>query len=454
MPFPNPQEAGEPEAFVDALIAEYGPEISEAKFLQMASEGVAFARAEFAAPILEMQGQAVQMGQQVGVEGGKIQEVSDDAIGKIEDIIVPFVATEVFKWLDRDSNKGVSKDEIMFFISAAMKGEEEMMSICQGFLWQTLDKDGNGSLSTAEVSGFVAEILQLAAKVSHCVIDTFATAFKGDAIQVIVGQAFQNLDADNDGFIDEGELQMVKEGLEGLQRELQQISTADDEDVPVPVKLMLEDVKACKAFATEQASGGADLAKVVAFNRTLLDGRMAFCKKMLDDDETFEELPIPPAILAKIREFGEPVMAAINKTMDDKLETITKCIFDICDANKDGKLDEDEFLGIAGVMDHERSVEDKFSCFLGLIDTDGDKQVSPDELTEFASKVFDAGVCGTQIGIDLYAEIAKVVAKLAIEFVLGKVCGGDELSKEKFDELLGTVLEDGPEALLGPLMEE
>jgi Ca2+-binding EF-hand superfamily protein len=342
----------------------------------------------------------------------------------------------------------------MFFASMAMEGQEKSMEVCKSLLWSVLDKNGDGKISSAELSAFVAEILQLAAKVAHCVVDTFSTAFKGDLMQMIVMQAFANLDADNDGFIDEAELAMVKQMLEQMQGELEGLAASDEDDIPVPLKLMLDDVKSCKAFAKEQASGGADLAKVVAFNRTLLDGRIAVAKKMLDDDETFEELPIPPAILAKIREFGEPVMAAINKTMDDKLETITKCIFDICDANKDGKLDEDEFLGIAGVMDHERSAEDKFSCFLGLIDTDGDKKVSPDELKEFAGKVFDAGVCGTQIGIDLYADVATVVAARAIAFLLEKLVGGDEVTKEKFDEMLGQVMEDGPECLLGPLMEE
>merc|ERR1719424_1341981 len=119
------------------------------------------------------------------------------------------------------------------------------------------------------------------------------------------------------------------------------------------------------------------------------------------------------------------------------METMTKCIFDICDANKDGQL-----------------VEDKFNAFLALIDTDGDKKVSPDELKEFAGKVFDAGVCGAQVGIDLYASIAKTVAALAIAFLLEKMVGGDELSKEKADEMIGQVMEDGPECLLGPLMEE
>merc|ERR1712086_363697 len=199
-----------------------------------------------------------------------------------------------------------------------------------------LDKNGDGKLSSAELSGFIAEILQLVAKVAHCVVDTFATAFKGDVMQVIVGQGFANLDADNDGFIDEAELAEVKETLEKMQGYLEGLAASDEDDIPVPLKLMLDDVKSCKA-----------LAKVVAFNRTLLDGRIAVAKKMLDDDETFEELPIPPAILAKIREFGEPVMGAMSKIMDDKLETMTKCIFDICDANKDGQLDEDEFLGIA-----------------------------------------------------------------------------------------------------------
>ena len=69
------------------------------------------------------------------------------------------------------------------------------MEVCKSFLWSVLDKNGDGKLSSAELSGFVAEILQLVAKVAHCVVDTFATAFKGDVMQVIVGQAFANLDA-------------------------------------------------------------------------------------------------------------------------------------------------------------------------------------------------------------------------------------------------------------------
>lgn len=454
MPFPSPEDCGDPVSFVDALLAEYGPEISEEKFVLMFKEGAAWAKSQGQDPISELQAQMVEMGEGAGIESAKVTDVSNDAIAKVQDIIIPFVAAEIFKWLDRDSSKGVSKDEIMFFASMAMEGEEKAMEVCKSFLWSVLDKNGDGKLSSAELSGFIAEILQLVAKVAHCVVDTFATAFKGDVMQVIVGQAFANLDADNDGFIDEAELAMVKEMLEKMQGELEGLAASDEDDIPVPLKLMLDDVKSCKAFAKEQASGGADLGKVVAFNRTLLDGRIAVAKKMLDDDETFEELPIPPAILAQIREFGEPVMGAISKIMDDKLETMTKCIFDICDANKDGQLDEDEFLGIAGLMDHERSVDDKFNSFLALIDTDGDKKVSPDELKEFAGKVFDAGVCGAQVGIDLYASIAKTTAALAIAFLLEKMVGGDELSKEKADEMIGQVMEDGPECLLGPLMEE
>merc|ERR1719424_627926 len=306
MPFPSPEDCGDPVSFVDALLAEYGPEISEEKFVLMFKEGAAWAKSQGQDPISELQAQMVEMGEGAGIESAKVTDVSNDAIAKVQDIIIPFVAAEIFKWLDRDSSKGVSKDEIMFFASMAMEGEEKAMEVCKSFLWSVLDKNGDGKLSSAELSGFIAEILQLVAKVAHCVVDTFATAFKGDVMQVIVGQGFANLDADNDGFIDEAELAEVKETLEKMQGYLEGLAASDEDDIPVPLKLMLDDVKSCKAFA----------------------------KKMLDDDETFEELPNPPAILAKIREFGEPVMGAMSKIMDDKLETMTKCIFDICDANK------------------------------------------------------------------------------------------------------------------------
>ena len=72
MPFPNPQECGDPDSFVDALLAEYGPEISEEKFVLMFKEGAAWAKAQGQDPISEMQSQMVEMGEGAGIESKKV----------------------------------------------------------------------------------------------------------------------------------------------------------------------------------------------------------------------------------------------------------------------------------------------------------------------------------------------------------------------------------------------
>jgi hypothetical protein len=214
----------------------------------------------------------------------------------------------------------------------------------------------------------------------------------------------------------------------------------------------LEDVKSLKAFADEQAQDGADLAKFQSFNREMFAARVTFCEGLLMNEEVTEMIPAP--ILAKIMELVPAIKDALQTVVHANLEKVSSKAFDLMDANQDGKLDKEEILGIGGLMDPERSADDKFSALLALIDTDGDKKVSPDELKIFAGKVFDLVVSLAQVGIDIYAAVASAAATLMISFGIEKLCGGEEVTPEKIDGLVESVLNDGPEALLGPLMEE
>jgi Ca2+-binding EF-hand superfamily protein len=457
MPFPNPSECDGPKPFIEKIVEEYGPEITEDKFIQMCNDALAFIEAEGALPFEEMLGQMQEGAGAAGMEEGKVEEVFNDIKGKVRDIIVPFVAREVHKWLDQDKSKGVSQAELLCVAEMVMPQDEdkeakEPQEILKDFLWSVLDKDENGSLSAGEISGFIAQIFQIIAKVAHVVLDTFSAAFKEDSIEELKKQAFEALDADGDGFIDEAELAMVKEGLEAMSTGLQEAMSNDDEDKELPLQLLLEDVKSLKAFADEQAQDGADLAKFQSFNREMFAARVTFCEGLLMNEEVTEMIPAP--ILAKIMELVPAIKDALQTVVHANLEKVSSKAFDLMDANQDGKLDKEEILGIGGLMDPERSADDKFSALLALIDTDGDKKVSPDELKIFAGKVFDLVVSLAQVGIDIYAAVASAAATLMISFGIEKLCGGEEVTPEKIDGLVESVLNDGPEALLGPLMEE
>merc|ERR1719181_560375 len=145
MPFPNPEECGGPQPFIERIVEEYGPEITEDKFIQMCNDALAFAEAAGALPFEEMLGQMQEGAGAAGMEEGKVEEVFNDIKGKVRDIIVPFVAREVHKWLDQDKSKGVSKAELLCVAEMVMPQDEdkepkEPQEILKDFLWSVLDK--------------------------------------------------------------------------------------------------------------------------------------------------------------------------------------------------------------------------------------------------------------------------------------------------------------------------
>merc|ERR1711865_227737 len=271
--FPDPSDTEDPAAYVEALMAAYGPDsISEASFLAMVADGIAFAEASGALNIADFQEQAAEMAGGVGIDEDKVKNVSTDVIDKVKQIIIPFIGGEIFRWFDRDGGGGVSKSGMMAIVSLAQGGDP--MEICKDFVWNVLDKNGDGDLSNEEIS-------------------SFATAFRGDVTQVIVQQAFNALDGDGDGFIDEDELAMVKGGLEQMSEQLKE--ACNEGEAEPPLMLLLEDAKQCKAWLATEAKDGADMDKFMAFNMTLMQGRIDTCMKLLESEEVTDVFP--PAIM-------------------------------------------------------------------------------------------------------------------------------------------------------------
>jgi len=387
------------------------------------------------------------------VDETKADEVSLDMISKVKDIVVPFVALEIFKWLDRDGDHGVSKDELMFVCNLAMESGGSPESVVKTFAWSVLDKDKNGKISTGEVANFVKDVFLIVAKTAQCVVDTFSSAFRGDAVQLVAQQAIQNLDSNDDGVIDESDdvWEMVKSGIAEMNSSLAEIKD-NQEGLSELQQNLFSEVKAVNEFAMQEAEGGVDLTKFMKFNRKLMEARIQFAKTMLDSDEVSDM--IPPPIFAKIQDWFPIVEMALMKATDDNLESVSKCAFTLLDANGNGRLEKEEILGFAGLMNPERSVDEKFDALLALVDTDNDRKITREELLAFASKAFDLASCSASAGIDIYAEVCISLVSLVLDHGFQKIIGGNELTEAKFESIMESIQEDGPEVLLGPLMED
>jgi Ca2+-binding EF-hand superfamily protein len=445
--FPDPESFDGPQPFVEAILAANGDPLGEAKFLGLCRCLFNAFMADEDSPGGEMKAEMISAMTETGmVDADKVNAIVDSLFAKLRDIILPFVGGAVFKWIDRDASKGITKAEVEAVITMMMEGPEAGL----GLVFSAIDYDNSGSLSSEELSKFLAEVFQVAAKCAHCIVDTLACAFKEDVVQQAVGQIFAALDANGDGKLDADELSQFKQGLEQMTDELKAV--AADDDKPPALEMFLNDAKMMKEFAEKEGEAGADLAKFKEFNMSVIEGRIKFVQDLINSEEVTDA--VPPPIYSKIKEFEGPALTAIKAAAESKLDAVSKAAFALIDADGDGKLSKEEILGLGGMFSPDISAEDKFKHAFALVDTDGDGFCDEAEVKVFIGKIFDFAVAMAQAGIDIGASVGSSIGALAIKFLMDKMFGGTEITNEMVVEIIAEVSEEGPEMLLGKLMEE
>lgn len=137
------------------------------------------------------------------------------------------------------------------------------------------------------------------------------------------------------------------------------------------------------------------------------------------------------------------------------MRPICDSYFELLDANNDCILQNDELMTLLNIFstDENISAEDKFNALFALVDTDGDGKCDKNECVEFGHKCYDVGVASVKSAVEIYQEIAKAVAVGFFALFMQKIAGGDELTKDQFNDLASSFEEHGPEVLLAPLME-
>lgn len=394
-----------------------------------------------------------------------VLEAARTVLDRIEQEVVPFVADELFKVLDRDKDKGVSKEEALMTMQAVAEDGHPF-----GMLFQVLDVNGDKALSVDEMSEFFASVANLAGSVATMVINVVSSALRDDLVDGMCGIAFGMLDANGDDKLDQEELAEFKEVAvheigawpERMEDAKQMFSdVSDPEDVQSIMQKVEEgelaphDVQALVVYtvilkAVKACSEAGDLSP---------DGLSALCaNSSLEFLETMRKmmvplLPVPEAMLAPILDAGQD---ALKATTQSSMKPLTDAYFALLDSDGDGTLQNAELMAIPSVFapGDDSSAEDKFQRIFRILDTDGDGSVDKDESVAFGHKLYDIVVASAKFGVSTYQELAKAVARAFIHMYISKVAeDGATLSEEQFMQLAAAFEEDGPGALLGPMMQ-
>jgi Ca2+-binding EF-hand superfamily protein len=375
-------------------------------------------------------------------EDGKAKDAADTILQKVGEEVVPFVAESIFDFLDSNRDSGVSKDEIDCAVQGMMQGPEAVFHM----LFTIIDKNRNGSLSVDEIAEFFKELVTLYGNCLLVFINVFAANFKEDMIDGVVEQAFAALDANGDGALDKEELAPMTEGLMAMSQGIEQMTeAAEDDPVAKMVKELLDDTIArCSTVGDCSPDGFYQLCC------DLVDACCQSCYDFLHSDE----LPIPPEMLEKFGSFITDLKDALVQSCKDTMRPVTDAYFELLDADGDGTLQTAELMALVNVFTAGGDVDEKFNALFHIVDTDGDGKCDCQEVQAFMKKGFDIAVATGKNCVEVYLAVVKAVAHTLFAFFVKQfTSGGDEMSAEQFKELSGSFAQDGPEALLAPLMQ-
>jgi len=387
-----------------------------------------------------------------GGDEDRCKEAAKTVVQKVGEEVVPYVANQLFDWLDRDKDKGVSQAEVEAAMNLFMEAEEEDKGpeAAFGMLFDVIDTDGNKKLSTDEISAFFAKFVDVAGDCVLAFINVVSATFRDEMVDGVVNAAFEALDQNGDGKLDKEELAMMIGGLEQMGAGLAEArANCDDGPEKMIIDAINETVETCNDAGDLSPEGFYELCN------KLTDKRVQYMTSFIDQGVAEGELPLPPPLYEAIKPLIDTGVETLLKTFKETVRPVTDSYFDLLDANSDGVLQHDELMALMNVFSADQSIsaEDKFNALFALVDTDGDGQIDNSEGTAFGGKGYDLAVDTAKFGVGVYQAIAKAVAQAFIKFFVEKLAGGDELSQDAFNSLAGTFAEQGPEALMAPLME-
>merc|ERR1711935_66392 len=435
--FPDPESFGGPEEFATALFdanAEDGS-IGKDRFVGLGHccfESMCKLNEGPEADVKRMlRGILGPMG-----EKEKCKDAAKEIVTKVGSEVVPFVAAEIFDWMDQDKDKGVTREELDVAITAAMQGPAAAF----GMIFQAIDHNKDEKLSCEELSQFFAKLAAVGGKCALVFIDVCAATFKDDIADTFTDGAFDQLDANGDGALDKEELSDLCEVLGQMKQGFASGECQADPEGPQKqvYDLLVSFIEKCRN------AGDLDKAAFHNFLTEIVDAEIEFGRKVLNSGE----FPVPPELIEKFMPIIETAIKAFQEAFQANMKSVSEAYFDLLDADSDGIIQSNELMAIGGIFDKKASVDQSFYSLFAMADTDGDGSIDKAESSAFVMKCIALMVSSAKGGVAVYQNVAIAMAGEFFKLLLESVCGGEELTKEQFGELAQGFAEDGPEALM------
>merc|ERR1712166_800239 len=299
--------------------------------------------------------------------------------------------------------------------STLLSLRQEGPSAAFGMIFQAIDHNKDGKLSATELSKFFAKLVEIAGKCALVFINVFAATFKDDLVDGITEEAFRHLDEDEDG--------VQKECFDFMMSLVHECKNAGDLDKDASHALLTK----------------------------FVESEIELGRKLLKNEDG--ELPIPGEIVDKVMPFIEITITTILSSFQTHMKEVSEAYFNLLDADSDGILQNSELMALVGVFDTDMTAEQSFDSLFAMVDTNADGKIENAECTEFFKKSFDAGVCVAKNLVELYKAVGVAVSAAFFKFLIDTIAGGEDLTEEKFNELAQGFAQDGPEVLLGALMQ-
>jgi len=439
-----PDQYEGPEDFAAAIFESNAEDgfISKARFIGLGHLLFRFAQEQGEGPERDLKRMITDMAGPFA-EKEKCKDAAKEIVKKVGSEVIPFVAGEIFDWIDRDENKGICQDELDCAITACMQG----VSAAFGLIFKALDKDGNGTLSAEELSEFFANLVRIGGKCALVFINVFASTFKDDMSEGVAQEAFTHLDSNEDDMLEKSDLEDMLEGLTQMKEQIQMVKEGMDESADGPeaiiCQLLFGSIDKCKA------AGDVDPEAFYNLFDTMMNEQIDQMRALANNPDV---CPAPPEIVDKLMPFVDTAITALQGAFKHNMKAVTDAYFALLDANSDGIVQNSELMALAGIIDVDTSAQDTFDGLYSMVDTDGDGNITKQEFVAFLKKLFDLAVVSLQNAVGVYQAVINAVAAAFFQFFIEAVSEGGQLTREKFDEIAEAFAEDGPEVLMAPLM--
>jgi len=266
------------------------------------------------------------------------QEVAFEFLCEAIDSLVPGVAADLFRIIDVNGDGYMTEEEFMggLQLFGSFFEGEATPQMAMDLIFTFIDKDKNGSLDASEFSGIVNKYMDIFTRIMIAAVDIFGKFFANASEQDAVMDFFQNFDRDGDDRIEPDELFVgfPDDMLEGVASIPSMIKNQEILGESPIAKLWFGVLYAFSSFV------GQDKAAWMQMVKSEVCSRMSATLDLAEQRPEFKALQEQGVSnLSQVRNLIQRIQAG---AMDTKMQRVTDALFDIIDADNDGRINQND----------------------------------------------------------------------------------------------------------------